>query len=212
MKDSLFSGVELAAWDPILGLNVAFARDERARKGNLGVGVYFTEAGTITVLCAVGAADRQRAAQPGARGYLPIEGTPAYDAAVQQMLFGPQSTLVQQGRATTAQALGGTGGLRVGAELLQRVSPSAVVAISDPSWENHRAIFESSGFRVVTYPYYEPGIRGVDFGAMAAALRALPPRSIVVLHACCHNPTGADLTPGQWREVLEIVRGGDLVP
>jgi aromatic-amino-acid transaminase len=211
MRESLFSSVELAPRDPILGLSEAFAHDPRPQKVNLGVGVYFTEEGRIPVLRAVAEAERQRVVQPAPRGYLPIEGIPVYDAAVQQLLFGPASPVIAQGRAITAQALGGTGGLRIGAELLQRVLPNAVVAISDPSWENHRAIFESAGFRVVSYPYYDPATHGVNFAAMSEALRALPPRSIVVLHACCHNPTGADLNLDQWRQVLEIVKAGDLV-
>ena len=207
----MFSTIELAPRDPILGLNEAFAQDHRPQKVNLGVGVYFDDGGHIPVLRAVAAAERQRVAQPAPRGYLPIDGIPAYDAAVQQLLFGAGSPVIADGRAITAQALGGTGGLRIGAELLQRVLPEAVVAISDPSWENHRAIFESAGFRVINYPYYSPATRGVDFGAMTEALCALPPRSIVVLHACCHNPTGADLDFAQWREVLQIVKTAKLV-
>ena len=212
MTTSLFANVELAPRDPILGLNEGFAHDQRPNKVNLGVGVYFSDDGKIPVMRAVAEAERRRAAQPTPRGYLPIEGIPAYDAAVQQMLLGKDSVLIGQGRVITAQALGGTGGLRIGAELLRRVLPNAKVAISEPSWENHRAIFESAGFAVVSYPYYDATTNGLDFAAMADGLRALPAGSIVVLHACCHNPTGVDLSLDQWRQVIEIVRQRALVP
>jgi len=212
MSPSLFANVELAPRDPILGLNEGFAHDQRPNKVNLGVGVYFSDDGKIPVMRAVAEAERRRAAQPAPRGYLPIEGIPAYDAAVQQMLLGKDSGLVKQGRVITAQALGGTGGLRIGAELLRRVLPNSTVAISDPSWENHRAIFESAGFPVVSYPYYDARTSGLDFPGMANGLRALPSGSIAVLHACCHNPTGVDLTLDQWRQVIEIVRQNALVP
>jgi len=164
------------------------------------------------VLRAVAEAERRRAAEPSPRGYLPIEGIPAYDAAVQRMLLGANSPLIAQGRVLTAQALGGTGGLRIGADLLRRVLPSSSVAISEPSWENHRAIFESAGFSVITYPYYDAASQGVDFGGMLAGLRALAPKTIVVLHACCHNPTGVDLSLPQWKQVVDTVKAGDLVP
>jgi aromatic-amino-acid transaminase len=208
---SLFANVELLPRDPILGLNEGFAHDERPQKVNLGVGVYFAEDGRIPVLRAVAEAERRRAASPAPRGYLPIEGIPIYDAAVQRLLLG-DSPLIASGRVITAQALGGTGGLRIGAELLRRVLPDSGVVISEPSWENHRAIFESAGFRVSTYPYYDPATHGLDFEGMLAALRALPPRTIVVLHACCHNPTGVDLTKEQWPQVIDAVKRADLVP
>jgi len=212
MSASLFSDVKLGPADPILGLIEGFNRDARTTKVNLGVGVYFTDEGRIPVLRAVAAAERQRAAEVLPRGYLPIEGIAAYDKAVQQLLFGASSPLIASGRVLTAQALGGTGGLKIGADLLTRVLPSATVAISDPSWENHRAIFEGAGFNVISYPYYDATTQGLDFDGMAASLRALPPRSIAVLHACCHNPTGVDLTLPQWRQVVDIVRERDLVP
>ena len=208
---SLFDNVELLPRDPILGLNEGFANDERPQKVNLGVGVYFAEDGRIPVLRAVAEAERRRAASPAPRGYLPIEGIPIYDAAVQKLLLG-DSPLIASGRVVTAQALGGTGGLRIGAELLRRVLPDSGVVISEPSWENHRAIFESAGFRVSTYPYYDPATHGLDFPGMLAALRALPPRTIVVLHACCHNPTGVDLAAEQWPQVIDVIRRSGLVP
>jgi len=212
MGASLFAGVELAPRDPIMGLTEAFQHDAREHKVNLGVGVYLNEEGKIPVLRAVAEAERQRAALPLPRGYLPIDGIPAYDLAVQQLLFGRDSALIRDGKAITAQALGGTGGLKVGADLLRRLLPGSRVAISNPSWENHRAIFEYAGFEVITYPYYDATTRGLDFDAMVAGLKALPAKTVVVLHACCHNPTGVDPTPAQWPAILNAVRDADLVP
>jgi aromatic-amino-acid transaminase len=209
---SVFASVDLAPRDPILGLNEAFGADPRTSKVNLGVGVYYNDEGKIPLLRAVKEAERMRveAAQP--RGYLPIEGIAAYDAAVQSLLFGAQSPLLSSGRLVTAQALGGTGALKIGADFLARFSAGAKVLISDPSWENHRALFESAGFTVESYSYYDPATRGVRFGAMLAALRAAAPGTIVVLHACCHNPTGVDLTEAQWRDVVATVRERSLLP
>ncbi len=212
MTASIFARVEPAPRDPILGLIEAFNHDTRPQKVNLGVGVYFTEEGRIPVLRAVADAERRRAAEPAARGYLPIEGIAAYDSATQKLILGADSPLIGQGRVITAQALGGTGALRIGADLLRRVLPDSRVAISEPSWENHRAIFEAAGFTVVTYPYYNADTQGLDFSGMLNGLRALPARTIVTLHACCHNPTGVDLTLDQWRQVVDVVKLGDLVP
>jgi aromatic-amino-acid transaminase len=212
MGASLFAGVELAPRDPIMGLTEAFNHDTRPHKVNLGVGVYLNGEGKIPVLRAVAEAERQRAELPLPRGYLPIDGIPAYDLAVQQLLLGAESPLIKDGKAITAQALGGTGGLKVGADLLRRVLPGSKVAISDPSWENHRAIFEYAGFEVITYPYYDATTRGLNVDAMIAGLKALPPKTVVVLHACCHNPTGVDPTPEQWPAILAAVRDADLVP
>jgi aromatic-amino-acid transaminase len=212
MAASLFAGVELAPRDPIMGLTEAFNHDTRSHKVNLGVGVYLNDEGKIPVLRAVAEAERQRAELPLPRGYLPIDGIPAYDLAVQQLLLGVDSHLIKEGKAITAQALGGTGGLKVGADLLRRVLPGSKVAISDPSWENHRAIFEYAGFEVITYPYYDATTRGLNVDAMIAGLKALPPKTVVVLHACCHNPTGVDPTPAQWPAILAAVRDADLVP
>jgi aromatic-amino-acid transaminase len=209
---SIFARVEPAPRDPILGLIEAFNHDTRPQKVNLGVGVYFTEEGRIPVLRAVADAERRRAAEPAARGYLPIEGIAAYDAATQKLILGADSPLIGQGRVITAQALGGTGALRIGGDLLRRVLPDSRVAISEPSWENHRAIFEAAGFTVVTYPYYNAATQGLDFSGMLSGLRALPARTIVTLHACCHNPTGVDLTLDQWRQVVDVVKQADLVP
>ncbi len=209
---TLFSSVELAPRDPILGLNEAFNADTRATKANLGIGVYTNDEGRIPLLRAVREAEKARAEAATPRGYLPIEGIAAYDTAVQKMLLGPDSPIVTEGRAVTAQALGGTGALKIGADFLKRLNPNAKVAISDPSWENHRALFEAAGFEVVNYPYYEAASHGVAFDAMIAALNSYPAGTIIVLHACCHNPTGVDLTVDQWKKVAEVVQARSLVP
>jgi len=209
---SLFSAVEMAPRDPILGLNEAFNADKRPDKVNLGVGVYTNEEGRIPLLRAVVEAEAALTAARAPRGYLPIEGIAAYDQAVQKLLLGNDSPLIQQGRVITTQAIGGTGALKTGADFLKRLLPDATVAISDPSWENHRALFETAGFPVRNYRYYDAFSNGVNRGGLLEDLKNLPARSIVVLHACCHNPTGVDLTPEDWQAVLEIVREREHVP
>ncbi|WP_313327901.1 amino acid aminotransferase [Stutzerimonas balearica] len=209
---SLFSAVEMAPRDPILGLNEAFNSDTRPNKVNLGVGVYYNEDGRIPLLRAVAEAEQARIAAHAPRGYLPIEGIAAYDGAVQKMLFGADSALLADGRVVTIQALGGTGALKVGADFLKRLLPDATVAISNPSWENHRALFESAGFPVHQYAYYDAASHGVDRAGMLADLKALPARSIIVLHACCHNPTGVDLGIDDWKQVIEVLREKDHIP
>jgi len=212
MSTSLFAAVELAPRDPILGITEAYNADTRAEKVNLGVGVYYDDNGKLPLLAAVKAAEKARLEAMPARGYQPIEGAAAYNQAVQTLAFGAASPLLAEGRVVTIEALGGTGALKVGADFLRRLLPGASVYISDPSWENHRALFEGAGFNVGTYAYYEPVSKGVDFAAMKTSLNALPPLSVVVLHACCHNPTGADLSEAQWREVVDIARARQLVP
>jgi aromatic-amino-acid transaminase len=212
MKTSLFSAVELAPPDPILGLTEAFNADTRAGKVNLGVGVYLGEDGKIPLLDCVRQAEEARLRNPSARGYLPIDGIAAYDQGVQKLLLGEKSELIQAGRLVTAQALGGTGALTLGADLLKRMLPGSTVLISDPSWENHRALFEAAGFTVASYPYYDAASHGLNFAGMRAALLAAAPRTIVVLHACCHNPTGVDPSASQWEEIVSIVRERKLVP
>ncbi|MFO1363368.1 MAG: amino acid aminotransferase [Burkholderiales bacterium] len=212
MSASLLAGVEMAPRDPILGISELFNADTNPKKANLGIGVYTDDAGKVPLLECVRRADRAILDNPAPWNYLPIDGLPAYDAAVQGLVFGADSAVVREKRGVTVQALGGTGGLKVGADFLRRLNPEAGVWISDPSWENHRALFEGAGFRVETYPYYDAASRGVNFAAMTAALEKLPARSIVVLHACCHNPTGYDLTPDQWVRVIEIVKARQLVP
>lgn len=209
---SLFSAVEMAPRDPILGLNEAFNADPRTHKVNLGVGVYFNEEGRIPLLRAVAAAEQARIEAHAPRGYLPIEGIAAYDQAVQKLLFGSDSELLAAGRVVTTQSVGGTGALKTGADFLKRLLPNAVVAISDPSWENHRALFEAAGFPVQNYSYYDAANHGVNRAGMLADLKSLPARSIVVLHACCHNPTGVDLSLDDWQAVLDVVREREHVP
>jgi aromatic-amino-acid transaminase len=212
MSSSPFQSVELAPRDPILGLTEAFAADARSTKVNLGVGVYCDDSGKIPLLRAVREAERARVDAGVPRGYLPIEGLAAYDAAVQKLLFGADSPLIAAGRLVTAQALGGTGALKIGADFLKRFNPDAQVLISDPSWENHRALFEGAGFKVGSYPYYDAATRGLNFAGMCSALRAAPAGTIIALHACCHNPTGVDMTIEQWREVARICKAQGLVP
>ena len=211
MNSSIFAAVEMAPRDPILGLNESFNADPRTTKVNLGVGVYFNDNGKIPLLGAVKIAEKARVESQPARGYQPIDGLPAYNQSVQTLLFGKDSALLAEGRVATAQALGGTGALKVGADYLKRLLPDSTVYISDPSWENHRAIFESAGFAVESYPYYDAATRGVNFAEMKAKLDSLPAGAIVVLHACCHNPTGADLSEAQWRETIETIRARGLV-
>ncbi len=212
MSASLFSAVELAPRDPILGLTEQFNADTNPVKVNLGVGVYFDDDGKLPVLACVAAAEKQLLGATKAKGYLPIDGIAAYDKAVQALVFGADSALLRDGRVATVQALGGTGGLKLGADFLKRLQPTAKVYISDPSWENHRALFAGAGFVVETYPYYDAATRGVRFDDMLAALNTLGAGSVVVLHACCHNPTGCDLTPAQWARVVDAVKARGLVP
>jgi aromatic-amino-acid transaminase len=212
MSASLFSAVELAPRDPILGLNEQFNADPNPNKVNLGVGVYFDDQGKLPVLRCVAAAEKLLLESPKPKGYLPIDGIAAYDKAVQGLVFGLDSDAVKSGRVATVQALGGTGGLKIGADFLKRLDPAARVLISDPSWENHRALFSGAGFPVDTYPYYDAATRGIRFDAMLAALQAAPAGSIAVLHACCHNPTGCDLSPAQWDAVVSTCAASGLVP
>ncbi|HYJ09285.1 MAG TPA: amino acid aminotransferase [Polyangiaceae bacterium] len=212
MAASPFSEVPLAPADPILGLTEAFVADKNPKKVNLGVGVYQDGSGKVPVLSVVREAERLWFDKEDSKSYLPIDGVPAYRKEVQELLLGKDSELVASGRVVTAQALGGTGALKLGADFLRRFLPGSELYISSPSWENHRALFESAGFTVKEYPYYSAADHGLDFPAMKAALSALPAKSIVLLHACCHNPTGVDLDAGQWDEVVAIVRERDLVP
>ncbi len=209
---SLFTHIEMAPRDPILGLNEQFGSDPNPNKVNLGVGVYTDENGKLPLLKCVSSAEQAMAEAAKPRGYLPIDGIAAYDAAVQVLVFGADSDVIKAKRVATVQALGGTGGLKVGADFLKQVNPNAQVLISAPSWENHRALFTRAGFDVAEYPYYDAATRGIDFAAMRGALQAAPAGTIVVLHACCHNPTGVDLTSAQWDEVVAIVKARSLVP
>ncbi len=212
MSASLFASVDMAPRDPILGLNEQFQADPNPSKVNLGVGVYTDENGKLPLLACVKEAENLLAESPKPRGYLPIDGIAAYDQAVQALVFGAGSELLGAGRVVTVQALGGTGGLKLGADFLKRLNPAAQVLISDPSWENHRALFESGGFVVGNYPYYDAKARGVAFDAMLAALHQAVAGTVIVLHACCHNPTGYDLQPEQWEQVIAALKGRGLVP
>ena len=212
MSASLFAAVEMAPRDPILGLNEQFNADTNPAKVNLGVGVYFDDEGKLPVLRCVAEAEKQLLQNPKAKNYLPIDGIAAYDKAVQGLVFGADSEAVKSGRVATVQALGGTGGLKLGADFLKRLRPGAKVLISDPSWENHRALFTNAGFEVTAYPYYDAATRGIRFDEMLAALRAAAPGTVVVLHACCHNPTGCDLSLAQWDQVAAACAAAGLVP
>ena len=209
---SLFSAVEMAPRDPILGLNEQFNADTNPAKVNLGVGVYFDDNGKLPLLQCVLAAEKAMMDAPKPHGYLPIDGIAAYDDAVKALVFGADSEPVKSGRIATIQALGGTGGLKVGADFLKKLNPKAKVLISDPSWENHRALFTNAGFTVESYRYYDAATRSLDFAGMLADLNAAAAGTVVVLHACCHNPTGYDISPAQWDQVIAAVKAKNLVP
>jgi aromatic-amino-acid transaminase len=209
---SFFANVELVPGDPILGLTEAYNADSRPTKVNLGVGIYYDESGRIPLLRAVKQIEQQLAAEAKPRGYLPIDGLPAYNQATRELVFGKDSPLLAAGRVATSQTIGGSGALRVGADLLHKLLPHATIAISNPSWENHRAVFGAAGFDVVEYAYFDPATHGVDFAGMLADLDKLQPGTVVLLHACCHNPTGADLTVAQWKQVAELLKERQLFP
>jgi aromatic-amino-acid transaminase len=200
----------MAPRDPILGLNEEFASSQHPNKVNLGVGVYFDDNGKLPLLQCVQEAEKKLMSTPSARGYLPIDGIVAYDNAVKSLVFGADSQAVQSARVATVQGLGGTGGLKIGADFLKKLLPHAKVLISDPSWENHRALFTQAGFEVDTYAYYDASQRGVDFEAMIHSLEQAAPATIVVLHACCHNPTGYDITQEQWGKVIDTIKSKNL--
>lgn len=209
---SLFEGVTLAPRDPILGLNEQFNTDPRTHKVNLGVGVYYNEQGAMPLLSTVHDVELKLADQAASRGYLPIDGLSTYNLGAQQLLLGTDAAAITDGRAVTIQTLGGTGALKVGASLLHTIDAKATVAISNPSWENHRALFENAGFQVVDYPYYNPETKGLDLEAMLGFLQQLPAKSIIVLHACCHNPTGIDPTIEQWEQIADVIAAKEHIP
>ncbi len=208
---SLFAAAELAPRDPILGLNEQFNADPNPHKVNLGVGVYHDDDGKLPLLECVAIAQKQLLDAQKPKSYLPITGLAAYDTAVKHLVFGAESDAVKSGRIATVQALGGTGALKVGADFLKVLYPQARVLVSNPSWQNHRALFSHAGFEVGTYPYYAVERHGIAFDDMLATLEQAPAHAIVVLHACCHNPTGYDLTPAQWDQVVDVVRRRALV-
>ncbi|MDH5340783.1 MAG: aspartate/tyrosine/aromatic aminotransferase [Rubrivivax sp.] len=208
----MFQHLDPYAGDPILSLNEAFQKDPRADKVNLSIGIYFDDQGRIPVLPCVHEAERQLLAENAAKPYLPIEGSAPMRQAVQALLFGAGHPALREGRVATLQTVGSSGGLRVGADFLKRWLPGSQVWVSDPTWDNHRAMFEGAGLTVHTYPYYDAATGGLRFDAMRAALQALPPRSVVLLHACCHNPTGVDLTRDQWQQLVPVLRERELLP
>ena len=207
-----FEHLEPYAGDPILSLNEAFQKDPRADKVNLSIGIYFDNAGRIPVLGCVREAEAQMLAESGPKPYLPIEGSASMRTAVQHLLFGADHEAVTSGRVATLQTVGSSGGLKVGADFIKRWFPGSAIWVSDPTWDNHRAMFEGAGVTVNTYPYYDTATGGLRFDAMLAALRGLTPRSLVLLHACCHNPTGVDLTQAQWQALIPVLRERELLP
>jgi aromatic-amino-acid transaminase len=212
MKKSLLAAVEMAPRDPILGITEAFVADPNPKKVNLGVGVYYDDNAKVPVLECVRKAELMIAERALPHSYLPIDGLQAYNQAMQKVLFGAESQVLKDKRVVTIQALGGTGALKVGADLLHRINPSANVWISDPSWENHQALFEYANFTVKSYAYYDAATQGVNFDGMMKDLGRLPPGEIIVLHVCCHNPTGVDLSTPQWKKVIEVVNERNLLP
>lgn len=209
----MFEKVEAYAGDPILSLVADFNNDTRENKVNLSIGYYYDNQGVVPKLsCVKQATDALYNANHGASLYLPMSGLPSYCSAVQSLLFGQSHPAVKSGRIATIQTLGGSGALKVGADFLFRYFPNSQVWVSDPTWENHVAIFNGAGFKVNRYPYFDQQTGGVNFAGMLQTISELPAKSIVLLHPCCHNPTGADLTPAQWDEVLEVLKEKDLIP
>ncbi|MBY0468269.1 MAG: aspartate/tyrosine/aromatic aminotransferase [Burkholderiaceae bacterium] len=208
----MFEHIDPYAGDPILTLNESFGRDPRAHKINLSIGIYFDDAGRLPVMAAVREAETAMLQHIGARPYQPMEGAANYRLAVQHLLFGAGHEAVTSGRIATVQTIGGSGGLKVGGDFLKRYFPGSQVWVSDPTWDNHRAMFEGAGFTVNTYPYYDAVGGGLKFDEMLAAFQALPEQSIVLLHACCHNPTGVDLSAAQWAELIPVIRARRLIP
>ncbi len=212
MATSPFHHIELAPPDPIIGQTEAFNNDPNPSKVNLGVGVYQDANGKVPVLKVVREAEARYYASETTKSYLGIDGLPAYNKEVQKLLFGADSQVIAEGRAVTVQGVGGTGSLKIGADFLKRFFPDAQVWLSNPSWENHQQLFEAAGFKVNSYPYYDAETHGLNFNGMLETLKTLPANSVVVLHACCHNPTGVDLSEEQWKLVIDIIQGHNLIP
>lgn len=208
----MFHHVEPYAGDPILSLNEAFGKDPRTDKINLSIGIYFDDAGKIPMLPSVRAAELKVVAEAGARPYLPMEGAANFRTAVQHLLFGADHAALKAGRVVTIQSVGSSGGLKVGADFIKRYFPESPILVSDPTWDNHRSVFEGSGLTVESHPYYDPTTGGLRFEAMLAALEKAQKHSVVLLHACCHNPTGVDLTNQQWQKLLPVLKERELIP
>ena len=207
----MFQHVDAYAGDPILSLNEAFQKDPREHKINLSIGIYFDDEGRIPMLASVRKAELAVVAEAGARPYLPMEGAANFRSAVQELLFGADNAALKAGRIVTIQSVGSSGGLKVGADFIKRYFPDSAVYMSDPTWDNHRAVFEGAGLSAKSYPYYDAASGGLRFDAMLAALREAPRRSVVLLHACCHNPTGVDLSHAQWQQLVPVLRERELL-
>jgi len=212
MNRSFFSDVPMAPADPVLGVTEAFRNDPNPNKVNLGVGIYQDESGRIPILDSIRKAAAVWATSEDSKAYLPMEGLASYNSATQQVLFGKDSSAIAEKRITTVQSVGGSGALKLGIELLRKLFPASQVWISDPSWENHRLVFETAGATVNTYPYYDPKTNGLRSAEMLSCLRNLPAQSIVLLHACCHNPTGVDIDLATWKEVVKVCAERSLIP
>ena len=208
----MFEHVPPFAGDPILSLNEDFQKDPRPNKINLSIGIYFDDAGRIPVLDSVRRAEGMVVAKGGPKPYLPIEGAANFRGAVQALLFGAEHEAVTSGRIATIQSVGSSGGLKVGADFIATHLKGSQVWVSDPTWDNHRSMFEGAGVQVNTYPYYDASTGGLKFDAMLDALRTLPARGVVLLHACCHNPTGVDLSAAQWASLISVLRERELLP
>ncbi|WP_233859714.1 amino acid aminotransferase [Paraburkholderia sp. HD33-4] len=208
----MFEHIDAYAGDPILTLNENFAKDPRNDKVNLSIGIYYDDQGRLPVMQAVREAEGQLLAELGPKPYLPMAGFAHYRDAVQSLVFGDDSAARIEGRIATVQTLGGSGALKVGADFIKRYFAGSRVWVSDPTWENHRFIFERAGFEVGAYPYYDESTGGLKFEQMLSAIDALPARSVVLLHACCHNPTGVDLNDAQWVQLIEVIRKRNLLP
>ena len=208
----MFEHITPYAGDPILGLIGAFLSDQRSQKANLGIGIYYDENGQIPVLPTVQKAEALLARQVTPKPYLPMEGLASYRDAVQQLIFGKDHPLVKAGRIATIQSVGGSGALKVGADFLKRFFPDSQVWVSDPTWDNHRSMFDGAGIVVNDYPYYDAATGSVNFTGMLETLSRLPKQSIVLLHPCCHNPTGVDLSKEQWLQVIDVVKSRQLIP
>ncbi len=208
----MWKEIEPAPADAILGLTEAFKKDSNPRKVNLGVGVYKDDQGTTPILGCIKAAEKTLLETESSKGYLPISGDPAYAANVQKLLFGAASEVIASGRAMTVHTPGGTGALRVGADLLKKFKPASKVWVSAPTWANHKGIFTAANFEIADYPYYDPETKGVDFAAMLAALESVPAGDVVLLHVCCHNPTGVDLSADQWDRIVALAKSKGWTP
>ena len=208
----MWKEIEAAPADAILGLTEAFKKDENPLKVNLGVGVYKDDQGATPILNCIKQAERRMVEEQATKGYLPIPGDAAYGSGVQKLLFGADSEVIQSKRAATIHSPGGTGGLRVGADLIKKFKPEAKIWVSTPTWANHKGIFTAAGYAIEDYPYYDKATKGVDFDAMLAALKQVPAGDVVLLHVCCHNPTGVDLSESQWEQVVQVATEAGWLP